>query len=318
MSESKPSEPVRLLTPKQARRAWLMMLMGLSIYCGVVWYLGWQDVRDELVSADVGLILLSAVIIVSATWLRALKWRYAMGRDSHSVSLYFLSKATGNWTPGRIGEFAPMALKNHRTPRVGAWILFDRIIEIITTLALGLYGLALITLVSVEQFWLAAIGVVVATGAGIYILTRRKWFIAWAGRFKEESFFHKLLMLLAAVSEEFHLFGKSLPITGSITIFTKAVDLWAIILIFKALGYDPTFALMAAAKCALAIVSFIPITPTATFVPHGTQALIMNDSAGSPYDGLLAGIGIEVLVVSFTFWVSFTLALPGIRRAAFS
>jgi hypothetical protein len=125
-------------------------------------------------------------------------------------------------------------------------------------------------------------------------------------------------MLLAAVSEEFHLFGKSLPMTGSITILTKAVDLWAIILMFKALGYDPSFALMATAKCALAIVSFIPITPTATFVPHGTQAWIMNESAGIPYEGLVAGIGIEVLVVSVTFWLSFALALPGIRKAAFS
>jgi len=318
MSESNPSEPVRLLTPKQARRAWVMALVGLTIYCGVVWVLGWRDVRDELLSAQFSLVFYSALIIVSATWLRAVKWRYALGKDSHAFSLYFLSKATGNWTPGRVGEFAPMALRNHRTPRVGAWILFDRIIEIIATLALGLYGLAMITLVSDEQFWLVAAAIVVATAAGIYVLTRRQWFLAWADKCTDGSIFHKIFMLLAAVSVEFHRFGKSLPITGSITIFTKVVDLWAIVLMFKALGHSPSLALMAAAKCALAIVSFFPITPTSTFIPHGTQAWIMNQSAGIEKEVLAAGIGIEVLVVSVTFWLSFAIALPGIKKAASS
>ena len=314
---SSPTEQVeKESVASRPRRAKYLVLLGFCVYCGVVWYLGWQEVRDKLLNARWELIAFSALLIFVATWARVWKWRYALGEAHHSAGLFFVSKATGNWTPGRLGEFAPMAIRTHRTPKIGAWIMFDRLLEIIVTLALGLYGLAMIELLTPGQYGVVLALTIVASALGVYLITRRSFFLWLAEKSRPESFAYKTAMLFAAVSEELYLFARKLPLAGAITIVTKCVDLYAVGLMFVALGYRPGFALMSAAKCALAIVSFIPITPAATGLPHGTQAWLMNRVADIPYEGLVAGIGVEVLVVSVTFWTSFGLASSSIKKMA--
>ena len=293
-----------------------LFVVGLAAYCAVVWYFGWQRVRDELLSADLPMVVLAAAIFVTATWCRAFKWRYALGGGHHALGLFFISKATGNWSPGRLGEFAPMALRRHRTPKIGAWIMLDRVIEIMVTLALGLFGLAVIDLLTRTQYFLVAGLTVAASVAGMALLTRRSFFLWLSGRLTDGSIIHRTAMLFAAISEELYLFARKLPVVIGITIATKAADLVAVMLIFASIGHRVGFALTAAAKCALAIVSFIPITPAATGVPHGAQAWMMNEVAKVPAEALLVGIGIEVVLLGVTFWTSFGLASPQIKGAA--
>ena len=303
--------PARRMKPSR-----YVFVLGLAVYCAVVWYLGWQKVRDQLLSADLSMVVFAAAIFVTATWCRALKWRYALGQGHHAVGLFFISKATGNWSPGRLGEFAPMALRRHRTPKIGAWIMLDRVIEIVVTLALGLMGLAVIELLSHTQYLMVTGLTVAASVAGMALLTRRSFFLWLAERSSEGSIVHRTVMLFAAISEEIYLFARKLPVVIGITIATKAADLFAVMLIFASIGYRVGFALTAAAKCALAIVSFIPITPAATGVPHGAQAWMMNEVAGVPPEALLVGIGIEVVLLGMTFWTSFGLASPQLKGAA--
>lgn len=309
------SDTSDLPTPATGRGKY-MFLLGLTVYCVVIWYLGWRDIRDKILAAHPGLAAIAITLILSATWMRVAKWRYALGSGFHATGLYFLSKATGNVTPGRLGEFAPMVLRNHRTPKVGAWIMFDRVVEILVTIALGLYGLAVIELLTRAQFIAVLATAVAGSTFGVYLLTHRRMFLWLSERLKPDRLPHKVVMLLAAVSEELFMFLRSLPLVLLITVVTKAMDLLAVMLIFQALEARPGFGLVAAAKCALAIVSFLPLTPTATGVPHGTQAWLMNHVADIPAETLVAGIGIEVVIVSVTFWTSFGLASRLIRRAA--
>lgn len=304
-----------LPTPATGRGKY-MFLLGLTVYCGVIWYFGWHEIRNTILAANFAILTGSTALIATATWMRVAKWRYALGPGLHATGLYFLSKATGNVTPGRLGEFAPMVLRSHRTPKVGAWIMFDRVVEILVTIALGLYGLAVIDLLTRFQFLGVLVLAIAGSIIGVYLITHRGMFLWLGDRLKSESFTHKVVMLLAAISEEVFMFTRSLPVVLSITIITKAMDLAAVMLIFTALGAHPGFGLVAAAKCALAIVSFLPLTPTATGVPHGTQAWLMNHVADIPAETLVAGIGIEVVIVSVTFWTSFGLASRRIRRAA--
>lgn len=292
-----------------------LFVVGLCLYVGVVWYLGWQKVRDELFSVRPSYILATAALILAGTWLRAWKWRYVLGPGHSAVGLFFLSKATGNWSPGRLGEFAPMALKRHRTPRIGAWILLDRLLEIAVTLVLGLYGLAVVNLLSRGAYLIVLAAVVGASVLSMYLVTRRSFFLWIAGRSSEDSWVHRFAMLFAAGSEELFRFGRKMPLAILITVATKCGDLWAVCLLFLGFGYRPGFALVAAAKCALAIVSFLPLTPAATGVPHVTQGWLMNRAADIPLEGLTAAIGMEVVVVSVTFWTSFGLAASFIKDA---
>jgi hypothetical protein len=298
------------------RRSRYMMLLGLTVYCGAIWYFGWRDIRDHILGADLVKVGVAAGIIFVATWMRIWKWRLALGKGQHAVGLYLMSKATGNVTPGRLGEFAPMVIRDHRTAKVGAWILFDRIVEILVTIALGLYGLAMIDLLSRGQLIATTVLTIAGSLFGVYLVTHRGMFLWIANRFREGGFLHRLWTLLASISEEVYLFVKSLPVVLPITIITKAMDLFAVVLVFRAIESLPSFALMAASKCALAIVSFVPITPTATGVPHGTQAWLMNHVAQIPVDVLVAGIGIEVAIVSGTFWFSVGIGARFIRDAA--
>ena len=116
---------------------------------------------------------------------------------------------------------------------------------------------------------------------------------------REDSWPHRFIMLFAAISKEIFQYTRRLPLCIAITVATKCSDLWAVCLVFLSFGYTVAFALAATAKCALAIVSFIPITPLATGLPHLTQAGLMNHVAGIPGEALAAaGISPEYLGVA--------------------
>ena len=272
----------------------------------------------KFLARDVLLVLAAIGLITAATWLRVIKWRYALGTGQHAVGLFFMSKATGNFTPGRLGEFAPMVLRGHRTPRVGAWILYDRIVEILVTVGFGLAGVATLSLLSGPQFFLLGITAILGVAGGWYLFTHRRLFDAMAARLEEGGRLQSLALFFSEVSGELVTFVKREPGVLLITGVTKAMDLAGVWLIFKALAVAPSLGLVAAAKCALAIVSFIPITPNATGVPHGTQAWLMHEIGKIPTDVLVAGIGIEIVVVSVSFWTSFGIAGRFIGRAAWN
>ena len=161
----------------------------------------------------------------------------------------------------------------------------------------------------------AAVVTFAVTAATFYGVTRKTFFEAFAAKRKKGSRLERLSRFIAEVSGELRGLRGKLPLAIAITILTKCADLWAIVLLFTGFGYRAGFALVAAAKCALAIVSFFPLTPTATGLPHATQAWIMNQVADIPYEGLVAVIGAEVAIVSLTFWTGFGLAARFIRDA---
>jgi hypothetical protein len=286
--------------PRADRR---LLLVGLSVYFALVWYIGWREVGEELAGARIGLAAAAAAIIFGGNWARAAKWRYALGPGRNAVGIFFLSKIAGEWSPGRLGEFSPLLLKRHRTPEVAAWILLDRLLEIATTLALGLIGLAVIRLVPPAATAGLAAFAAAGFGAAALVLTRRAWLEALAVRLTGGRL-RRFAGLLAAVSAEIGRFGPKLPLAFAVTVAAKITDLWAVVILFHAFGQAPGFALVAAAKCALAVVSFIPLTPLATGLPHLTQAGLMHAAAGVPYDALAAAIGVEVVIVTAALWTS--------------
>ena len=299
--------------PKLGRYAFVL---GIAVYFLLVWWLGWREVGERLLGADLLLVAGAFLIIFAGGWARALKWRYALGRGHNAVGIYFLSKVSAEWSPGRLGEFSPMFLKKHRTPKVGAWIMFDRLLEIAVTLVLGLYGLAAIRVFSPPAYIAILAAVVVAFVLGVYLLTRRQLFLRMAERLKDNSWPHRFAMLFAAISDELFTFSRRLPVMLAITVVTKCTDLLAVCFLFRGFGFAASFSLVATAKCALAVVSFVPITPLATGLPHVTQAGIMNYVEDIPYDVLAAAIGVEVAVVSVALWTSGGLAALLARNAA--
>ena len=113
--------------PSRLRHLWVV---GVLVLIVVTWRAGWRDILGAMQGADPR--LLGAVVVVEgvSVWVRAAKWRVVLGAHRHSVRVFFLSKAAGNWSPGRVGELSPLLIKEHRTARMGAWIVVDRLLEI--------------------------------------------------------------------------------------------------------------------------------------------------------------------------------------------
>jgi uncharacterized protein (TIRG00374 family) len=302
---------------KQRRLTRYLVLVGLCGYLGIVWYLGWREVGTTLLEGNLAYIALAAFIIFAGNWARALKWRYVLGPGHDAFGIFFMSKISAEWSPGRVGEFSPMVLRKHRTPKMGAWIMLDRLLEISVTLLLGLIGLAVIRIVPWPAYAALAAASILGPIALLYILTRRPVYMALADRLREDSWPHRFAMLFAAMAEEFPTFTPRLPLAGFITAAAKCTDLAAVCLLFAAFGARISFALAATAKCALAIVSFIPLTPLGTGLPHLTQAGLMRQAAGVPGDVLAAAIGVEVVIVSTALWTSGGLAALLIRKRSF-
>lgn len=294
----------------------LLFPLGIVVYLGVAWYFGWGKVRDALLGADLRLVTAASAISVGATLARIAKWRLALGRDGNAVGLFFLSRATGVWSPGRIGEFLPLLWKRHRNARVGGWILLDRVLEIVASLALGVVGLGYTGLVTTPIYIVIAVATGLGCVAGMLLLARHDWMAAIARRFREGSRLRYVADALTQTSVEICTLGPATPGLLGVTLAAKAADLYAVTLIFAALGTKVPFMLTAAAKCALALVSFVPVTPVATGVPHAVQGWMMHAEAGVPPEITVASVGIEAALMLVIFSGAVLVASRAIRRAA--
>jgi hypothetical protein len=304
--------------PTRKPRKWGRILAPLSVavYLFAVWYFGWEKVRAALLGADPVLIVEAGLITVAAKLGRIAKWRVALGPNAHAVGLYFMSRVTGVWSPGRVGEFLPLLWRRHRTPRLGGWILLDRVMEIVAALTLGVVGLGFTHFVSRPMY----VGIVVLTAAvcvmAIACLVQHRWLRAIAHRLPAGTKRRVVAETIAETSAEIDAMRGMVPALIAMTVASKVGDLFQVVLIFRALGTSVSFMLVAAAKCALAIVSYLPITPVASGVPHAVQGWMMNQEAGVLPETVVASVGIEAALMTVIFSLGVLVAIVPIRRAA--
>ncbi len=302
-----------LMRSKWAR---ILMPLGVGVYFLAVWYFGWDKVRAALLGADMRLVAAAGAVSVAANCARILKWRLALGAEAHAVGLFFLSRATGVWSPGRVGEFLPLLWRRHRSARVGGWILLDRVLEIVASLALGVVGLGFTSFVTTPIYIATVVATAVACAGALIGLTQHGWMAAIARRLAAGTRRRLVADTLTQTSAEIRVMWRLTPALLGVTLAAKAGDVFAVVLIFRALGAGVGFMLTAASKCALAIVSFVPITPVATGVPHAVQGWMMNAEAGVAPEAVVASVGIEAALMLIIFTASVAIASRAIGRAA--
>ncbi len=307
------------LVPTVNRRRparYVFLALGLAVYAVAVWWIGWRKIGDTLAAAELPLVAAAAALIGGGSLLRMWKWRRALGAERNAIGLFFLSRSGGVWSPARVGEFLPLLWRRHRNTRVAGWILFDRVLEVLVTLVLGLAGLAALQFLPTGELVAATLGAITVATAGVYVLTRSDLLQAAANRAPDGSWLRSALSALAGTSGEMKSFlGSPMDLTA-LTVLAKAMDLFAIVLIFRALHASASFALVAAAKCALAVVSYVPITPVSTGIPHGVQGWIMFEAAQIQPETVVASVGIEAAIMAVVFSLTALAATRAIRDAA--
>ncbi|HIJ64473.1 MAG TPA: hypothetical protein HPP77_00875 [Candidatus Hydrogenedentes bacterium] len=313
-------DPVKEAVAKAPRRArWrcnrYLWLVGVALYLGVVWLLGVGKLRDAVVTVNVKLILALMAVEAVAEWLRAGKWRFALGAGSNGVGLFFLSKATGYWTPGRVGELSPLLIRRHRTPKVGAWIIVDRVLETGATLVLGVVGLILLRIPGKTTFLLVAVATVALLAGAAYVLTKRGLFEWVAERVRRAPLLSRAAAFLAAISDEIKALRRKLPLASGVTVAATCLDLWATVLLYQSFGHDSvTFALAAAVYCVHGITGAIPFTPNATGLPYAAAAALLIHVADIPIETVVTAMTLQLAALNLVFWANFGLGAWDLRK----
>lgn len=305
-------------TKPRTRRGWvaLIWLVGIAVYAAAVAWIGWKPVAQALGNANASIIVIMSAVNLGALWIRVFKWRVVLGAGEHAVPLFWVSKAAGEWSPGRVGELSPLLLGRFRTPKLAAWIVIDRVLEIATTLGLGAAGILLIktpnrTSVLASILILAAMMTVV-----LLVLMQRRLFAALALRCQGYPRVCRFLRFLEGAAAEGATLLPRMPAAIAITLIAGISDVWAGILLIKAFGYAVSFALVAAVKGLHAVTSAVPITPNATGVPYFAAAVLLHEVGGVPSNILAAAIALSVAITNVIFWLSAASAASSIRGGA--
>lgn len=291
-----------------------LWLAGLVLYAAVIWWIGWDRLAAAVAGADVYWLAATIALLVIAQWIRAWKWRVALGPGRNAIAVHFLSKAGGELSPGRIGEFAPLLLKEHRSAGLAAWIAVDRVLEIVVTLALGAAGLVALQIPERGLLLAVAVGLTVAGIALLYAMAQGHWFEALAVGMPAGSRRSRIALLLASAGREVRASYRRLPLTTAITFAACLLDILIGYALFHAFGYAVGLPLLAVCKVLHALVSAVPITPNATGVPALTVAYLLHEQAGLSPEALAASIGLSFVLTALVFWTSFALALGTWRR----
>ena len=298
------------------RRWWsprYLLIVGILLYGGIAVYMGVDRVGAALLTIQPLPFAAMMASLAFAMGVRALKWRLALGPRQDSTALFFIAKGVGDWSPGRVGEFSPLLVRRHRSARLGAWIAYDRLLEVVVTAAMGLFGLALIG-------WIPWGIAVAAFLAGLLAASGVLW---WLGRIEEKSsstisrspgVFARLFAIARTLRREAASLATAMPFILPLTILGKASDLLSVWLLFVAFGERIQVPLIMVTRCARAVLASVPITADQTGVPHATELGIINEVAGIPGPTIWAALLAEIVAYSAVFWPLFAFAIWRYRQ----
>jgi hypothetical protein len=281
----------------------------LVVCLGVVGSLGWDKIRTALVSVRWPILLAMVVVDIGALWTRALKWRYVTGPGKGAIGLFFMAKAAGNWSPGRFGELLPVLLPAHRNAFTAGWIVFDMLLEILTTLTVGTTGLLFYRGVAFSTRYIVALScfalVIVSM---LWVITRKELLARLAQTAGRGHRLKRVLSIAALVSAEVVTLKSKLPMILSLTALAMALELGGNILLYAAFGWTVPLAAIAMAKCAHGLVAAVPFTPSISGVPYLAVGVLLNQAVGVPSQTLAVAMAMKEALANIVFWSSFGVA----------
>lgn len=298
------------------RRMAGLWVVGIALYIGAITYIGWGEVAETVRSIHLGWIALGGLVELCALWIRATKWRIALGPRRGAVTQFFLSKAAGSFTPGRVGELSPLLLKRFRQPRTGAWIVLDRLMEASATLMFGFAGAIFLAGVSRENVmlaWFVLVGV--AVGMTFVLMLQEGFAARLRGVLRPDrrsGMFATLFEFVCQAAEEVRELGPKTPLLGLMTVLVTGMDILFGVCLYLSLGHWVPYLTLAAVQCAHGIVSVIPISSNVTGIPYAVSAGLLHETAEVPLDVLAGAIAVRFLTAALVFWTSFAVGTRGL------
>jgi glycosyltransferase 2 family protein len=279
------------------RKTALLIVVGLILYFGYLYLVGFDTVRTELARVDLRLVALACLVALcgnvfhTAGWwvlLRHLKYKISLGWAYiiYLSSIFFTNLVPSAALSGEIGKiyFIQKTVPDTRVDRTFAAGIVSRLLEVVPTATGALIGVTYLTLYYSLPLWALAlcvlIAVVIAIGALFVLAVSMNVKLLWstanfllglAGKIfkghnmdsiseKVEALVTQYDASIREISASKALIVKSLALIFVAWIFDVSVAYIA----FAAVGYNIPVGVVVTIYSVMVLVSLIP-----TFIPGG-------------------------------------------------
>ncbi len=244
-------------------RVVLGWLVGLFILYLIFRQVNIGQVASSLRTASVELLALSVVLALTAHSLRVLKW-YIVLRDQYNslevAALFFASKAFGDLSPARLGEFAPLLSGKYRGGKVAALVLTDRFFEAYATLFFGTIGILLLRFRD-TRIIAGGVAIFLALSVAFVLLTSVHFWEKMQESLSRRPVLDRGLRIVVAVSRGFVTFKHLSWMLWLISMIATALGLFFFQALFLSVGVRVSWPLAATMAAVAAIASLIAFTP---------------------------------------------------------
>lgn len=247
------------------RRVWgvLGWLVGLVILYLIFRRMNIGQVMVSLRMASPGWLTLAVVMMLTAHFLRVFKW-YVVLCDHYDglevAVLFFSSRALGDLSPARLGEFAPLLSGKYRSGRVAALVLVDRFLEAYATLSFGVIGFLLLRFRDTRVI-AGGVAIFLALCVAFVLLASARFWERVQGALSRWPVLAKSLRAFIAVSRGFSTFRHLSWLLWLISVVATALGLFFFQVLFLSVDVRVSWPLAATMVCVAAISSLIAFTP---------------------------------------------------------
>jgi len=295
------------------------LIAGLAIAAIILWLILRQvDARQwtaSLRAASGGELAHALALVLAAHGLRMAKFRLAAGpgwRWRDATLVYLASKALGDLTPGRVGEFAPLLAGRYRSGRLAAFFLVDRCLETAATIFVGVVGMSALGM-DPRGAWTVAAAAAAVFAGGIYLLNRADLWKRAAAMTDPRSLAGRLMRAAESLSSGFAEFRHTWPALSVITLAACGLGVGFYRTVFASVGADAGYPLAAAMIFLAAIGAFLSLAPLGLGM---IEAPIwwLGRMHGIPAEQIIAFMVLTRVLHLLPLWTLFLLALLAARK----
>jgi hypothetical protein len=282
--------------PLRYARIILGWLVALLILYFIYQKIDLGSVIISLQTAVLRFLVLAVVLNLIAHGMRVFKWHLVL-RDEYSLldvaMLFFSSKALGDLSPGRVGEFAPLLSSKYHSGKAAALILVDRFFEAYASLFYGVLGILLLRFQDMR----------IIVGGGIVLLVSCVVFVLLAltnfwrrllGMVERWQVLARGVGIIVAVSEGFGKFKHLSWVLWLVSMVAKLIGLFFFQMLFLSVDVYVSLPLAAVMVFTIAFSSLIAFTPWGLGIIEAPLWWI-----GRLYDLPAAGMGAFYVLVRF-------------------
>ncbi len=285
-------------------------LIGLAILYLIFRQVDARQLAVALGTASATFLACAVSLALTAHGLRVFKW-WVVLRDEYDLLevavLFFSSKAFGDLSPARIGEFAPLLSGKYRGGKVAALLLVDRFFEAYATLSYGALGILLLRFQDLR----------VIVGGGVVLLALCVTFVLLAStpfweRVQESVECRPVLArgvrIITAVSRGFDTFRHLSWFLWTISMMATALGLFFFQLLFMSVGVQVSWPLVATMVCVAAIAALIAFTPWGLGIVEA-PLWWLGRTYGIPPEGMAAFYVLVRVIPLSSIWLLYGLTL---------